>query len=76
VPSLAEAESVIATPSKRSATYVENKGVINYFNSGGDGHYANNNTFPGFSFAVDVDNFVVEAVGTVRSRPLAIGASA
>ncbi len=65
VPSLAEAESVIATPSKRSATYIENKGVINYFNSGGEGHYVNNSTFPGLSFAVDADNFVVEALGMV-----------
>ena len=65
VPSLAEAESVIATPAKRSATYLENRGVINYFNSGGDGHYGNNITFPGLSFNVDVDDFVVEAVGTV-----------
>lgn len=59
------ASNVISNPSQQTAVYVETKAVINYFNSGGTGNYASDNPFPGFDFATDQDNFVVEAVGTV-----------
>jgi hypothetical protein len=63
--STSDAESVIATPSKRSGTFTETAPYINYFNTGGEAHYVNNRTFPGMAINVDVNNFVVEAVGTV-----------
>ncbi|HON09039.1 MAG TPA: PA14 domain-containing protein, partial [Verrucomicrobiota bacterium] len=38
---------------------------INFFNTGGDGHYINNLTFPGLTIGMDVDDFVVEVSGMV-----------
>ncbi len=61
VSNLDVALQVAANPSLRSATYTANPAVINYFNTGGQGRYTNNQSyFPGFSSA-DVDDFVLEA---------------
>ena len=65
VDSLSAADSVIADPSRRVSVVSENATVINYFNTGGDGHYGNNRPFPGQTIGVDVDDFVVEATATI-----------
>src|SRR5205085_3553409 len=65
VNSLTDAENVIATPSLQSAVFAETRDVINYFNTGGQGHYGNDYTVPGFTINVDVDDYVIEAIGTV-----------
>jgi len=63
--SLTDAENVIATPSLRSSLFSENRNVINYFNTGGQGHYGNDITFPGLTINSDVDDFALEATATV-----------
>ena len=65
VGSLAAADTVIATPAQQTAVYSENRNVINYFNSGGVGNYGSDFPFPGFDLVTDIEDFVVEATGTV-----------
>lgn len=65
VGSLDAAENVINNASLRAALFTETRNVVNYFNTGGSGHYLNDNTVPGFTINVDVDNFVIEATGIV-----------
>jgi len=65
VADLATAEQVIATPSLQSSATAGTAEVINYLNTGGDGHYAENSPFPGTTIGVDVDDFVIEVTGTV-----------
>ena len=59
------AKEVISTPSLQAAVFTENSAVINYLNTGGDGHFANDATFPGFAINVDANNYVVEATGII-----------
>ncbi len=63
IDSLATAEDVLSTPGQQSQVWTETASVIDYFNSGGSGNYAVDNPFPGL--VGDVDDFVVEATGTV-----------
>jgi len=65
VESIDDAEAVIADPSRQEGTAGENAAVVNYFGTGSDGHYGNNKPFPGTVVGVDIDDFVVEATGTV-----------
>jgi hypothetical protein len=65
VDSLAAADSVIADPARRVGVVSANASVINYFNTGGDGRYGNNEPFPGQVIGVDVDDFVVLATATI-----------
>ncbi len=65
VNTLADAENVIATPGLQSAVYVENRDVVNYFNTGSVGNYAGDFTFPGFTIGVEADDFVTEATATI-----------
>ncbi len=62
---LTDAENVIATPSLQSAAFSETRDVVNYLNTGGSAHYANDYTFPGFTINVDVEDFALEATGVV-----------
>ncbi|KPK79349.1 MAG: hypothetical protein AMJ81_13370, partial [Phycisphaerae bacterium SM23_33] len=54
---------VLNNPGMQSYVNSENIDVLNYFNSGGQGHYGNDAPFPGFTGAMD--DFVVEATGFV-----------
>src|SRR5258706_1968199 len=65
VNSLTDAESIIATPSLQSALFTETRNLVNYFNTGGQGHYLNDNTVPGFTINVDVEDYVLEATGII-----------
>ena len=65
VDNLAAAEQVIADPRKRLQTVTEQARVINYFNTGDEGHFANNRPFPGTQMNVDVENFVILVTGKV-----------
>jgi len=65
VGNLTAAEGVIANPGQRTRTTAENSGMINYFGSAQDGHYGANRPFPGDALGVDIDDFVVEATGTL-----------
>jgi CotH kinase protein/Chitobiase/beta-hexosaminidase C-terminal domain/Lamin Tail Domain/PA14 domain len=65
VNSTTDAETVIATPSMQSALYTETRGTINFLNTGSGAHYGGDVTFPGLTINVDVEDFVLEAKGTV-----------
>ncbi len=66
VDSLTTAQTVLATPAQRSGTNTENAPFINYFGTSSDGHDATSNrTFPGLTMGTDIDDYVVEAFGTI-----------
>lgn len=65
VNTLATAEGVLANPAQQVGVAAETAPVLNYFNTGGDGHYGNNRPFPGQTIGVDVDDFVIEATATI-----------
>jgi hypothetical protein len=65
VDNLEAAESVIADPTRRVGVVSQNAAFLDYFNSGGEGHYGNNVPFPGHAIGVDVDDFVVEATAMI-----------
>ncbi len=62
---LGTADSVLANPSQQAAVFQENRGVINYVNTGGGANFGGDATFPGFTINVDENNFVTEATGTL-----------
>ena len=62
---LADAEAIIANPSLQTIVYSENTPVINYANTGQGDNYAGNVTYPGFKMGVEIDDFVVEATGSI-----------
>jgi hypothetical protein len=62
---LAMADAVLADPSRQTAVFTANPGVINYLNTGSDGNFAEGATFPGFTIGVDEDNFLTEATGVI-----------
>src|SRR6266481_6065954 len=55
------ARGVTTNPAQQLAVYSENTPFINYIHTGSSGHYANDRQFPGFTAAVDHNDFVVEA---------------
>ena len=59
------AELVISNPSYQSAVASETAPVINYFNTGSEGHYDNNNPFPSTTIGGDVEDFVVLVTGRI-----------
>ncbi|MGC3959389.1 MAG: lamin tail domain-containing protein [Verrucomicrobiota bacterium] len=59
------AVNVLATPGQQLSVFTTNAATINYFNTGGEGHFSGSLTFPGLTLNVDQDNFVTEAMGTV-----------
>lgn len=65
VNTLATAEGVLANPAQQVSVAAETAPVLNYFNTGGEGHYDNNRAFPGQTIGVDVEDFVVEATATI-----------
>ncbi|MHC4736084.1 MAG: lamin tail domain-containing protein, partial [Planctomycetota bacterium] len=65
VDSLTAAEAVISEPSMQTTVVTETASVINYFNTGNEGHYVNNNPFPGTTIGSDVEDFVVLVTGMV-----------
>lgn len=65
VNTLATAEGVLANPAQQVRVAAETAPVLNYFNTGGEGHYDNNRAFPGQTIGVDVEDFVVEATATI-----------
>lgn len=65
VGSLAVAESVISTPANRTTVVTKTAGVINFFNTGDQGHFAADSPFPGTTMGVDVDNYVILVTATL-----------
>ena len=56
---------VIANPAYQQSIHTEAASVINYLDSGGDGHYGANNVFPGLSAGQEENNYVVLVTGFV-----------
>jgi hypothetical protein len=65
VSSLAIAESVISNPTSRSTVVAKTAPMINFFNTGDQGHYAPDDPFPGTTPGSDVDNYVVLVTATL-----------
>jgi hypothetical protein len=65
VDSLTAAEAVLADPSSQTEVVAETASLINYFNTGNEGHYVNNNPFPGTTMGTDIEDFVVLVTGMV-----------
>jgi hypothetical protein len=49
----------------QAASFTANPATINYVNTGTGANFAGDLTFPGFTIGVDMDNFVMEATGTL-----------
>jgi len=62
IPNLAEAESVIATPSKQLNVVSRTDPVVNYW---GGGYFGNDVAYPGTTFGQDPNHLVTLAVGTL-----------
>jgi hypothetical protein len=65
VDALAKADGVVTNPAQQSAVASGNFPVINFFGTGSEAHYVNNFAFPTQIPGQDVEDFVVEAKGTV-----------
>ena len=65
VGSLTAAEAVLSDPSSQTEVVTETASLINYFNTGDEGHYVNNNPFPGTTIGTDIEDFVVLVTGMV-----------
>jgi hypothetical protein len=65
VVNLATAKTVISTPAYQSSVATEKALVINYYNTGEYGHFDNDSNFPGTVINSDVDDFVIQARGSV-----------
>ena len=62
---LTTAESVIATPSYQIGKVTAQVPTINFWNSGAEGHFVNNQPYPGMDLVTDVDNFALLVTGTL-----------
>lgn len=65
VTDLSTAEGVIADPATHISVTSSTAPFINYLNTGGAGRYGADASFPGMTIGVDVNDFVVEVVGTI-----------
>jgi len=65
VGNLATAESVISNPASRTTVVTKTAGMINFFNTGDQGHYAADSPFPGTTMGSDVDNYVILVTATL-----------
>ena len=70
VASVAQAQTVISTPSQQTSVTTQTGNVLNFF-MGGDtsGYFANGNAFPGMTLSSSINNFVVQATGTIVIAP-------
>lgn len=62
---LSTAENILQNPDLQTVKIMDNPSVINYFGTGGTGHYSNNVAFPGHDPGQDVEDFVMEITGTI-----------
>jgi len=65
VGSLDDAEDVLKIPGLQVKVTTANEGLVDFFNTGGSGHYPNDNPFPGTTAGTDENDFVVEVTGSV-----------
>ncbi|MHC4440857.1 MAG: lamin tail domain-containing protein, partial [Planctomycetota bacterium] len=65
IDNLDTAELVIGNQSYQSTVAAETSPVINYFNTGSEGHFTDNNPFPSTTIGADVEDFAVLVTGKV-----------
>lgn len=65
VATLAQANAVISTPSQQSYTYSQTSATLNYMDTGGGGHFANDTGFPGMIVNQGLSYYAVQATGTI-----------
>ena len=63
--SVENAESVINTPSEQTSSINQTESVLNFLDTGGDGHFGSDNAFPGMTVGEGLSNYVVQATGTL-----------
>ncbi|MGO9111484.1 MAG: CotH kinase family protein, partial [Thermoguttaceae bacterium] len=65
VASVAQATAVTTTPSEQTSADSQTESVLNFLDSGGDGHFSNDNPFPGMTVGEGLNDYVLEATGTL-----------
>ncbi|MGA2254755.1 MAG: lamin tail domain-containing protein, partial [Thermoguttaceae bacterium] len=66
VSSVAQAEAVISTPSEQTSVTNETESVLNFMDTGGGGHFGNDNPFPGMTVGEGGQYYVLQATGTLQ----------
>ncbi len=66
VSSLSVANNIVNDTDYQQSVHTETASVINYLETGGDGHYSGNNVFPSLSVGEDASDFVVVATAYVQ----------
>jgi hypothetical protein len=66
VSNINDAENVIGNSSLQNDAITAGTSTINYINTGSDGHYTGSVAFPGTTLTTNSDNFVIEAMGTIK----------
>ena len=59
------AESVINTPSEQTSSINQTESVLNFLDTGGNGHFGSDHAFPGMSVGEGLSNYVMQATGTL-----------
>jgi hypothetical protein len=62
---LAQAESLMSTPSKQGWVRTQTPATINYLNLGADGHYASTTPFPSVASSTQMPSFAVKVESTI-----------
>ena len=65
VSTVALAQSVVSTPSEQTSATSETESVLNFLDTGGDGHFNHDNAFPGMTVGEGLSNYVLQATGTL-----------
>ena len=65
ISSVETAEGVINTPSEQTSATSETESVLNFLDTGPDGHFGADNPFPGMTIGEGLSNYVLQATGTI-----------
>ena len=65
VASLAQANTVISTPSQQTSTFSQTSSVLNFVDTGGDGHFGSDSPFPGMTINQGLSYYVLQATGSL-----------
>ena len=65
VASLAQANTVISTPSQQTSTFSQTSSVLNFVDMGGDGHFGSDSPFPGMTINQGLSYYVLQATGSL-----------
>ncbi|MGA2035092.1 MAG: lamin tail domain-containing protein, partial [Thermoguttaceae bacterium] len=66
VSTLNQAEAVISTSSEQSSATGKTESVLNFMDTGGGGHFGNDNPFPGMTVGEGLQYYVLQATGTIQ----------